>query len=251
MSAVCIIPARWGSTRFPGKPLAPIRGGSGEALPLIVRTIEQAISASCFNDIYVATDDKRIKDVVDSSGLGVEAIMTSPDLRNGTERCAEAAKLLGLTSNDIVVNLQGDSVLMPRHWIATLVHEMRSSHMNVATCVYERTADYVPAPGDVQALLAVDYSALYFTRGPIPQSPHGRFQHFGIYAYRCNALYEYTRWEPTPREEAESLEQLRFLEHGWPIKCIHPLSGITPEREVNYPDDVAAVEEVLRKWNIE
>lgn len=251
MKTVCIIPARWGSTRFPGKPLAPIRGATGIERSLILRTLKQAVKAECFDNIYVATDDERIADALTG---WVEVIMTSPDNMNGTERCAEAAVRLDLDGMDIVVNLQGDSVLTPPAWLSAVVDAMKQSPGTpVTTLVYPRGHHEPPAPGDVEAIINKDFWSLYFTRGPLPPSDEGRYQHFGIYGYRAGILRCYPLWKPTPREVAESLEQLRFLERGIQIRCIAPLvpGGVFPEREVNYPNDIAAVEEVLRKWNIE
>lgn len=251
MRVVCIIPARWGSTRFPGKPLAPIRGSTGIERPLILRTLDVAMKAGDFTDTYVATDDERIADVVWVDGH--ECVLTSGSIRNGTERCAEVARLLGLTANDIVVNLQGDSPLVPNNWLSTLVSHLKTSPgCQVATTIFHRNQFEVPNPGEVQALVNVDYRAMYFTRGPIAISTKGWYQHFGVYAYRRSALAAYAAMQPTVREETEMLEQLRFLENGWTIQCIQPMApgGVAPEREVNYPDDVAAVEEAMRNWAI-
>lgn len=250
MRTVCIIPARWGSTRFPGKPLAPIVGATGVSTPLILRTLELTTKADCFDAVYVATDDDRISQVVLDAGW--DCIMTNERNRNGTERCAEASIILDLHNDDLVVNLQGDSVLTPPSWLSALVSYMKGRPLApVATCIYPRGAFETPSPGDVEAIVDKDYRALYFTRGPIPTSPDGRYQHFGIYAYCVWALRKYARTTPTRREQAEILEQLRLLESGNGISCIQPPGGVYPEREVNYPNDVAAVEEVLKKWNIE
>lgn len=249
--STCIIPARWGSTRFPGKPLAPIRGATGKERPLILRTLDTARKAETFTDIYVATDDDRIAQVVWEDGG--DCVLTSERNRNGTERCAEATMLLNLPDDHIVVNLQGDSLLTPPGWLLTVVSYLDSIRgARVVTTVYEHAyGETQPHPGDVEAIVDATGRALYFTRAPLAVSPRGWYQHFGIYAYRVDALKAYERMQPTRREEAEMLEQLRFLENGWPIQCIQPLPGIAPEREVNYPNDVSAVEEALRKWNIE
>ncbi len=249
---VCIIPARWGSTRFPGKPLAPIRGATGEARPLILRTLDVARKAECFDDVYVATDDERIAEVVWKDGW--DCILTSESARNGTERCAEAVALLSLPANQLVVNLQGDSLLTPPAWLATLkAHLHTGGPSKVATVIYQRVYGELPAPGDVEAIVDDNYHALYFTRGPLAKSPRGWYQHYGVYAYTVGALQSYAMMQPTRREEAEQLEQLRFIENGWSVQCVQPLGpgGVAPEREVNYPDDIAVVEEALRKWNIE
>lgn len=247
--SVCIVPARWGSTRFPGKPLAPIRGATGVDRPLILRTLDVAAKAQCFDEIYAATDDDRIAQACWDDGW--DCIMTSENNRNGTERCAEAAGLLGLSDDDIVVNLQGDSLLTPPNWLSTLVAFMNTSPgVMVATTIFKRVFGEMPNPGDVQAIVDENFRALYFTRAPLILSPSGWFQHFGIYAYSMHALRVYDVLQPGVREEAEMLEQLRYLEHAIPVRCIVPLAP-APEREVNYPDDIATVEEALKKWNIE
>lgn len=248
---VCIIPARWASTRFPGKPLAPIVGATGISRPLIERTFDVAVHAQCFRDIWVATDDDRI--YAHCSEHDIPVVLTKQSCRNGTERVAQATEILGFLDRQ-VINLQGDSVLTPPAWLSYLAEDMAEHPLNdVTTLVYPRRADEAPDPGDVEALVNVLANAMYFTRGPIPKSEHGRLQHFGIYGYRRGLLQDYVELDPTPREEAESLEQLRFLENQYSVRCIVPIGpgGIAPEREVNYPNDVAAVEEVLKQWNIE
>lgn len=250
MRKVCIVPARWGSTRFPGKPLAPIVGATGVSRPLILRTLDVAAKADCFGDIYAATDDERIAQVVWDDGY--DCILTSEANRNGTERCAQVARMLNLAPNDIIVNLQGDSLLTPPAWLSALVSFMElTPNSPVATTIFHRGHHEAPNPGEVQAIVSNSFKAMYFTRGPIAMSPKGWHQHFGVYAYTGAALMAYDKLQPTDREEAEMLEQLRFMECSWAIQCIHPMSGEAPEREVNYPDDVAAVEEALRQWNIE
>lgn len=241
MRIVCIIPARWGSTRFPGKPLADVAGE-----PMIVRAANLAHKAQCFDAVYVATDDDRIANAV---GGFAAPIMTSIECRNGTERCAEAAQMLDLDPHDIVVNLQGDAILTPPAWLRMLVNHMRTAPYPVTTCIKPRGAFDSPVPGEVQALVDVEFNALYFTRGPIPQSADGRYQHFGVYAYTVAALRRYVKHEPTRREVAEELEQLRFVENGINVKCLMPLSG-DPKREVNYPNDIEpVVEELVKLWS--
>lgn len=251
MRKVCIVPARWGSTRFPGKPLAPIKGCTGVERPLVLRTLDVARKAEYFDDIYLATDDERIAQVAWDDGW--DAVITSERNRNGTERCAELANILQLPEESIVVNLQGDSLLTPPNWVSTLGSFMENSTLRtqVATTIVGRSYGESPNPGDVEAIVDTDYHALYFTRAPLAQSPRGWYQHFGVYAYTVAALRAYDLMAPTRREEAEMLEQLRFIENGWTVQCIQPYPSIVPEREVNYPNDVAVVEEALRKWNIE
>lgn len=247
-----IVPARYASQRFPGKPLTPIRGADGVAKPLIQWSWEAAMAVSARADIVVATDDSRIAEVV--RGFGGTVAMTSGDLRNGTERCAA---VLGQRPDDpdLVINLQGDSPLITRAaldalidgWIATragvmtpwlacdaaiggmLVADDRAGRVGGTTVVSDRAGN-----------------ALYFSKRPIPYGvADGLRLHLGLYAYTPAALRAYAALPPGPLEMAEGLEQLRFLENGTPIRLVEvarPPSGFW---EVNNPDDVAHVERAL------
>ena len=247
-----VVPARYASQRFPGKPLAPIRGGDGVAKPLIQWSWEAAIMLAGRADIVVATDDSRIADAV--RGFGGAVVMTPDDLRNGTERCAAVVDQLA-DDPDLVINLQGDSPLVTRAavdalidgWIATraavltpwlacdaaiggmLVADDRAGRVGGTTVVSDRAGN-----------------ALYFSKRPVPYGPREDLKlHLGLYAYTPSALRAYAALPPGPLELAEGLEQLRFLENGIPIRLIEverPPSGFW---EVNNPEDVAQVERVL------
>jgi 3-deoxy-manno-octulosonate cytidylyltransferase (CMP-KDO synthetase) len=248
---VIIIPARYGSTRFPGKPLVPIMGAQGRSAPLIQRTWEVAADAKYAHGVYIATDDERIRNLAEAFGAAV--VMTDGNLLNGTERAAQAATRLDLAPDDIVINLQGDALLTPTAYVDALISHMNTSPgSKVTTAIYPRGYDEARVPGEVTAVTDSQFKALYFTRSKLPQLPDvSRYQHVGVYGYRVAALRFYERQEPSPYEQAEALEQLRFIENGMPIQCVQPLLRRPPAREVNYPEDIEPVQEELRKWNIE
>lgn len=233
---VIIIPARYGSARYPGKPLVRIVGRE-----LILHVWDAARRTGY--PVYVATDDERIAETVTRHGGA--AVMTGT-CNNGTERCAAAARLLG--HDGIVVNWQGDSPLVPAHWIDSLVSELMFSAVGpgIATPVQRCAPDQAMAlrheylsqsPGGTVAVVDSDWRALYFSKVPVPlQGPW--WLHVGIYAYTPEALAAYGT-EETPLERSERLEQLRFLEKGVTIQCV-PVDG-PPIWEVNNPCDVATV----------
>ncbi len=233
-----IIPARYGSSRFPGKPLALI----GEH-PLIIHTWRAAKRTGL--RVVVATDSYDIADtILDAGG---ESTMT-PECSNGTERCASAAEFLEHAGP--VINWQGDSPLVPAIWIHTLAATLREG-CHVATPVQRcipaqfeilRREFAAGRPGGTLAVLDNDFRALYFSKAPIPyRGPW--WLHVGIYAYSADALRSYGREEGI-LEKSEQLEQLRFLERGMKIQAI-PFDG-RPIWEVNNPDDIPRVEELMR-----
>lgn len=235
---VIIIPARYGSSRFPGKPMQMINGA-----PLIVQTWRAARETGL--TCYVATDDERIANV--SRFVGADVIHTGA-CNNGTERCAEAALKLGHTGP--VVNWQGDSPLVPAEWIHQMIMMRDEVDAAVVTpvqlCGMEQTRslrdDYAfGKPGGTMAVFDAAFQALYFSKAPIP-SGGPLWQHIGIYCYSAAALAQYGR-EPSQHERSEGLEQLRFLERRIPIIC-EPVTG-DPIWEVNNPHDVAIVERKL------
>ncbi|MFT5239641.1 MAG: 3-deoxy-manno-octulosonate cytidylyltransferase (CMP-KDO synthetase) [Candidatus Promineifilaceae bacterium] len=243
-SVIGVIPARWGSTRFPGKSLAPISGR-----PLIAWVVERVKQAQSLSDVIVATDDQRIADVVE--GLGVRAVMTRPDHPSGTDRIAEAIQ--GLDS-DAVVNIQGDEPLISPALIdalsAALLEDTRWD-MATAVAPIDREEDVTRA-SVVKCVWGQDGAALYFSRSPIPhvRDTESRFdacihwRHLGIYAYRRNFLETLVQAKPCMLEEAEKLEQLRALHIGGRIRVVQ-----TEERGigVDTPADVPYVESLLRQ----
>ena len=217
MKAVCIIPARYASTRLPGKPLRLIAG-----VPMICRVFERASQASQVSTTVVATDDQKIFDAVVEHGG--RAIMTRADHSTGTDRLAEAAQ--SFPDADLIVNVQGDEPLINPALIDQLIaafdHDAQLSMATVAVELTEQSE--IDNPNNVKVVADRNGYALYFSRAPIPfERNKGKskvFKHIGIYAYRRKFLLEYASMAPTPLEQAESLEQLRALENGHKIKVL-------------------------------
>lgn len=266
MSALVIIPARFSSSRFPGKPLEPLRGAKGDPKTLVQRTWEAAASASGVDRIVVATDDVRIRDEVHA--FGGEAVMTSPDCRNGTERCAHALEKLGKW-HEIIVNVQGDAPLTPPWFVEDLAAAMgRMPELKVATPVircdraalaeFRKDRDNQKV-GGTTAVFDARGKALYFSKEIVPwtQDQHSAsdtteiFHHVGIYAYTPAALRWYFEQPPGRLELIEGLEQLRFLEHGEDIQCVEVEAKGRSFWEVNIPEDIERVEERLAASGIE
>ncbi|KPQ07491.1 MAG: 3-deoxy-manno-octulosonate cytidylyltransferase (CMP-KDO synthetase)e KdsB [Rhodobacteraceae bacterium HLUCCA12] len=268
-AATIIIPARYESARFPGKPLAPLRGAGGTVRSLLERTVIAARAAAdsvTLSAIHVATDDLRIAD--EARRLGVEVIMTTPDCRNGTERVAQAVANAGIT-DEIIINLQGDAPLTPPGFVAALVAAMRADPgRQVATpvlrCTREALENFLAdrRAGRVGATTVVcDLAghALYFSKEVIPHTggrvprdgPVPVFHHVGLYAYRQPALRAYARTPATPLERAEGLEQLRFLETGQTIAAIEVESGGATFWELNNPSDVGLIEGYLARMGMD
>ena len=237
MKFVGIIPARYASTRFPAKVLAMLNGKT-----VIQRVYEQV--KDCFDDLYVATDDNRIAEVVIS--FGGKAIMTSEDCKNGTERCFDACCKLNIDC-DVVVNVQGDEPFIQRKQIESLMSCFADERTDIATLVkpFEQADGWerLSNPNSPKVVLDGDNFAMYFSRSVVPylrgveQSEwldnHVFYKHLGVYAYRLNVLKEITSLQQTPLEKVESLEQLRWLEHGYKIKVgvtnIETIGIDTPE----------------------
>lgn len=266
ISVSIIIPARFSSTRFEGKPLAPLKGFSGVPRSLIQRSWETAKQVEGVDRVYVATDDNRIAD--HAAGFGAQVVMTSPDCRNGTERVAEAVQKLGL-SDEIIVNLQGDAPLTPPWFLTSLIQEMQQDpSVKMATPVLrcdgatlskfqdDRAHGRV---GGTTAVFNTNMDALYFSKEVIPyiqgryedgaQTPV--FHHVGAYAYRPDMLSEYVRWGEGPLEDLEGLEQMRFLENGTPVRCVEVNARGQSFWELNNPIDVERIEAVLRERGTE
>jgi 3-deoxy-manno-octulosonate cytidylyltransferase (CMP-KDO synthetase) len=257
VTVVILIPARFQSSRYPGKPLVPLRGKDGSKT-LIQRTWETGKAVSGVDRVLVATDDDRIAEAV--QGFGGEVVMTSDRCANGTERCADALERLG-AKPEIVVNLQGDALLTPQWFIEDLVDALRARpEMGVATPILRCDADTYAhfredrAAGRVGGTTAVftrDMAALYFSKEVIPYLPDACasdpsvYHHVGVYAYRPTALRRYIGWTAGPLELNEGLEQLRFLEHGEPVLCVEVEARGRVFWELNNPVDVARIESVL------
>ncbi|MEM6945919.1 MAG: manno-octulosonate cytidylyltransferase [Pseudomonadota bacterium] len=254
-----VVPARYASSRFPGKPLVPLKGASGAEKTLVVRAWEAAMAPTGVDRVIVATDDDRIAEAV--RDCGAEVAMTSPEARNGTERCAEVVASLDLSG--IVVNLQGDAPLTPPWFVEALIAAMRADPtIDVATpvlrCSDGALADFRAdrATGRVGGTLAVldrNGRALYFSKEVIPFGAGGEvpaWHHVGVYAFRAAALAAYMELAPGMLETAEGLEQLRFLEHGLPVTCVPVDARGAHFWEVNNPEDVERVEAALQSRGI-
>ena len=266
MPVLLVIPARYASTRYPGKPLVALRGAGGEARSLIRRSWEAAMAVPEADRVVVATDDGRIADA--ARAFGAEVVMTPESCRNGTERCAVVAGALG-EDHDIVVNLQGDAPLTPPGFVSALVRAMRDEPgRQIATPVLRCDAAALAGfledrrHGRVGATTAVfDRSgrALYFSKEVIPYT--GRllgadeeipvFHHVGVYAYRRAALLAYPDWPVGPLETWEGLEQLRFMENGTPVQCVEVAAPSRSFWELNNPSDVERIEAILAELGME
>ena len=234
-----LIPARWGSSRFPGKPLHPIAGK-----PLVQHVWERVSQCSRLDDMAIATDDERILEA--ALAFGAKAIMTSPDHPSGSDRLAEAVQAFPSATH--IVNIQGDEPLIDPALIDRLAGVLAADPalpMATVACLIDREED-LDNPNIVKVVLAGSGDALYFSRSVIPFARNSRIssplRHLGIYAYRRDFLENYVRWKPTPLELTESLEQLRALENGAKIRVIltdHVSVG------VDTPEQAAQVEQIL------
>jgi 3-deoxy-manno-octulosonate cytidylyltransferase (CMP-KDO synthetase) len=265
MSTVILIPARYQSTRYPGKPLVPLKGASGTAKPLIQRSVEAARRVPGVSGVFVTTDDERIADACSRFGVGV--IMTSPECRNGTERCAEA--LASLHDPELVINFQGDALLTPPRFVEALIARMREdSDALVATPAMRLRSDEVrglqaeEAAGRVGGTSVVTDTqgrALYFSKRLIPHLPAGALDndispvrlHVGVYAYRPKALERYVATSVSELEMLEGLEQLRFLVAGIPIAIVDVETPPFTLRELNNLEDVEPIEQALAEAGLE
>lgn len=258
MSVLIAIPARYASTRYPGKPLVVLNGPDG-AKTLIQRSWEAARAVKGADRVVVATDDDRIK--AHAEGFGAEVVMTSPACQNGTERCAEVAqKLPGF---EMVVNLQGDAPLTPAWFVEDLIAGLRAdASADIATPVLrcdgravsgflaDRRAGRV---GGTTAVFGAGGRALYFSKEVIPYTgktygddePTPVFHHVGVYAYRPRGLRAYPAWPVGPLEVLEGLEQLRFLEQGRNVLCVEVEARGRQFWELNNPEDVPRIEAMM------
>lgn len=265
MSVLIVIPARYASTRYPGKPLVELTGATGEAKSLIHRSCDAATSVNGVDHVVVATDDTRIKDAAEA--FGAEVVMTSSECRNGTERCAEALDVLG-GGYDMVVNLQGDAPLTPHWFVEDLINGLNDApDADVATPVLicdgrahrsfleDRAAGRV---GGTTAVFTRERHAMYFSKEVIPYTGQTYpddaatpvYHHVGVYAYRPDALRDYTAWGEGPLETLEGLEQLRFMENHRPVLCVEVEARGRQFWELNNPQDVERIETMMREMNV-
>jgi 3-deoxy-manno-octulosonate cytidylyltransferase (CMP-KDO synthetase) len=245
-----VIPARYGSTRLPGKPLLSIAGK-----PMIAHVCARASEAEA-DEIVVATDDQRIFQAV--SDLGFNVVMTRADHQSGTERIAEVARICGWADDEIIVNLQGDEPLIPPAYIREVAEALASQQKaGIATLAAKISEpEEIFNPNAVKVVLNHAGYALYFSRAPIPwerdkfnglnKTPTGKqlyLRHIGMYAYTVDFLNRYCLWEPSLLESVESLEQLRILWHGEAV-FVQTVDK-TPAAGVDTQEDLLRVEQVL------
>lgn len=265
MKVAILIPARFASSRYPGKPLAELRGAGGCSKTLIHRSWEAAQKVAGATTVAVVTDDERIADAV--RGFGGDVIITSPDCRNGTERCAEA--LDQLNDAGLVVNFQGDALLTPPQYVEALIERMAvDPSADVATPAMRlRSTEVRKLQAEEKAgrvggtSVVVDGSgrALYFSKRLIPYLPSTALDdelspvcfHVGVYAYRPAALRRYMATPVSELETLEGLEQLRFLVAGVPVAVVDVEPPPFVLRELNNPEDVEAIEQALQEAGIE
>lgn len=259
---IIVIPARYASTRYPGKPLAPLVGATGVAKSLIERSWLAAKQVDGVTEVYIATDDARISDA--AKAFGAKVLMTSEDCANGTERVADSLRSLD-EMPDIVVNLQGDAPLTPPWFLTALIDEMQADPtVQMATPVLRCDGQTLTnfrddrrngRVGGTTAVFDANRDALYFSKEVVPftdddyepdaQTPV--FHHVGAYAYRPVTLAEYQSWGACDLENLEGLEQLRFLARGVKVRCVEVEARGTVFWELNNPVDVARIEAELAR----
>ena len=247
MKFIGIIPARYASTRFPGKPLAILGGKT-----VIQRVYEQVVSV--LGEAYVATDDERIRQAVEA--FGGKAVMTRTDHKSGTDRIQEAAENIGTTA-DVIINVQGDEPFIQQSQLATVKALFDDPQVQIGTLGKPfESMDAVENPNSPKIVCDMNGYAMYFSRSVIPyvrgKEPSAWLKHFpylkhlGLYAYRREVLAEITKLPQSPLELAESLEQLRWLQNGYRIKV-----GLTDVETVGIdtPEDLQRAEEFLKNLN--
>ncbi len=263
MKTVIIIPARFSSVRFPGKPLVRLSVGQGVQKSLIQLSWEAACRVKNVDYIVVATDDERIR--TEAESFGAKVVMTSEKCRNGTERCAEALKNMNF-NGDLIVNLQGDAPLTPEWFIEDLIKAFKKNpDTQMATPVLRLDENSLKSfrldrnsgrVGGTTVVFDNNNNALYFSKEIIPFYDEKRlmqpeacpiFHHVGVYAYRPEILSKYRTWKESNLEAMEGLEQLRFIENGCAIKCVLVDSKGRIFWELNNPEDVMKIERAIRK----
>ena len=263
MSVLIVIPARYASSRYLGKPLVALRGADGQSRTLIERSWLAANKVDGVDRVVVATDDDRIRTAAEA--FGAEVVMTSSDCQNGTERCAEALANAGLDA-DLIVNLQGDAPLTPHWFVEDLIAAMKQDEAaQMATPVLRldrltyghfTTDRREGRVGGTTAIFDKNNHALYFSKEVVPFMDLEKwpadaelpvFHHVGVYAYRPTALSAYMSWPEGTLERIEGLEQLRFLENGETVKCVEVEGRGRVFWELNNPEDVARIEGVIEQ----
>lgn len=236
-----IIPARYQSQRFPGKPLVDILGK-----PMFYRVYERAVGCRELKEVWLATDDRRIYDA--AVALDVPVMMTKPDHPSGSDRIKEAAELLGLDDDAVVVNIQGDEPTLDPAILSKLVEPFKDPGIQVTTAASVLDAQQADNPDRVKVVRSQRGFALYFSRSKIPHirdeadGDTNYLLHIGIYAYRLAALKQFTSLPPSPLEKIEKLEQLRFLEAG--IR-VYVLTTDYKGFGIDRPEDLALILEQM------
>lgn len=234
MKVLGIIPARYGSSRFPGKPLVDLKGKT-----MIQRVYERAMQCELITHLVVATDDQRIVDHVQSFGGTV--MLTQVTHNSGTERCGEIAN--HFPGMDVVINIQGDEPLLDPKQLAQLITSFEQESVNIATLVTPKITPLdLNNSNRIKVVVGHDQRALYFSRSVIPSMAHPSniipLKHIGLYAYRFETLNKLVSLEPCELEKSESLEQLRWLYHGF---SIHTVETLIETPNIDVPEDVEAV----------
>ncbi len=234
--AAVVIPSRYQSSRFPGKPLAPILGK-----PMIQWVYEGVGRAKCVDRIIIATDDERIKQVAQS--FGAEVVMTSARHQTGTDRVAEVA---GQLDSALIINVQADEPLIQGEMVDSLVLVLQEKNVSVASLMARiEDMELIHNPNIVKVVVDNDGFSLYFSRAPIPFGASSFFfQHIGCYGFRREVLFEFVRMRRSKLEEMEKLEQLRALENGYKIRMVEVAQ---PLLSVDTPEDIIKVENFLRE----
>ncbi len=243
MNILAVIPARHASTRFPGKPLASVAG-----LPMIQRVYTRVLESGACDRVVVATDDERIANVV--RDFGGEVVLTSEDCPNGTVRCHQAVELLEAQgkSYEAVLNIQGDEPFVHPDQIRQLADLLRKPDAAVVTLAKSMPADpEIHSPHRVKVVRNMKGRAMMFSRSPLPHGDGPWLQHVGLYGFTRTALEALVHLSPTPLEQRERLEQLRWLDHGWRID-VGTTTHLTPA--VDTPEDLLAIEVLLAKGDL-
>ena len=240
MRQIAIIPSRYGSSRFPGKPLQIIAGK-----PMIEYVYKNTIKAKRLDDVYVATDDDRIYNCV--KAFGGKAVMTSKDIACGTDRVGNCAKILGLTDEDIVYNIQGDEPLIRSEMIDELIDIFDDSDVYMGTLKKKIESDEeLNNPNIVKVVSDKNDNAIYFSRYSIPYDRDNNridcFKHIGVYGYKNWFLQKFISLERTPLELSESLEQLRVIENGYKIR-VHEIQYYS--LGVDVKEQISVVEKAI------
>jgi 3-deoxy-manno-octulosonate cytidylyltransferase (CMP-KDO synthetase) len=242
MKIIAVIPARYASTRFPGKPLALIAGK-----PMIQRVFENVSEVEKISAVYVATDDPKIYNCVENFGGNV--LMTSPNHTCGTDRLAECVEILKLNEDDVILNIQGDEPLIRKEMINDLMSTFEDSDVYMGTLKKKiDNEEEIANPNVVKVITDIRNDAIYFSRYPVPYERDGirreHYKHIGVYGYRVWFIKEYSKMEKTQLELSESLEQLRVIENGYKIRVKETMYQTVG---VDTPEQIEQVERIILK----